>query len=197
MPQNDILLIGRSDISDLFELVNTVSDDKVKAHIKKAQLYLVRPKICNVLYNEIVNQIINDIITSDNQKLLDCYIKPYLAALAFRSYLVWANTSSTKEGFMVFDGVNATQPTAEQIAALIADVNQTAAGAETELIHFLEANTKTYPKYDECNCRNEGETKHGANIYQFTSIGGRLPKRHHNNNIHNHDHDGHHDSHRH
>jgi len=187
---DDILFISKSNIAEFYDLVGFIADNKVKPHIRRAQTFTIRAKICEPLYNEIQEQLKNDLLSSSNDLLLCKYIRPYHSALAFQTYLVFANANSTKSGYMAFTGENEADITPAKLSSLISFAQQDAGLLETLLVNFLADHTDEYPLYDNCNCHTPGEFRGMANNFGFTAIGGKINKSPFNNiRI---DHDDHH-----
>ncbi|HET6224670.1 MAG TPA: hypothetical protein VFF27_00230 [Bacteroidia bacterium] len=149
------LFISQEDFKERVDLSDNVLSKYIIPNIASVQDRYIKKILCKDFYDELIYQIDNDSLTTENETLVDDYIKPAMVFRSYARYLATANVYSTPSGFRKFKEDNSDSADAADMAAFLNQANSDATFYERELFEFLENNLDDYATYrDECKCSN-------------------------------------------
>ena len=147
MATNKYLFIDSQFVQDYSIIELNVESKYITASILNAQEDYIEPLLGSQLYRDIINQLSASTVSSDNQVLLDDYIKNCLAAYSVYKLGMGLSKKWTNSGVMI-------TKTVEQEAASQKDLNQdrqelldSASIRAERLTKFLLAHPNEYPLY--------------------------------------------------
>lgn len=158
------LLLNKDDFTYWVDLSQNIEEKQLNPHILEAQDRVLEGAMCSSLYNEVYTQFLDDTLTTENELLLNNYMKPLLVYASYANYLVTAGKRSTSTGMVKVVGDNLEQITRDELNDIKKSVDSSEVFRHNRLENFLKNNKDVYPLYEDC-CKTQ---KAGFNI---TSIG--------------------------
>lgn len=160
------LLISKSDFDDYVDLSTNLADRYINPHIRSAQREVIKPILCEDMYDELVSQNDADALTYENADLYD-YVKECLIFYAYKEYLVFSQKRTTPHGVVKKRSDQSDQVTGEELGDLINYIDSKCKFYEGELRKFLKDNEDDYPLWrdSDCNC-----DKNKVNEFWITKV---------------------------
>jgi len=147
-----IYLISPQDVKDKTP-IQGVTNDKEKKLIAAIEMahFIVKPLICDNLYNEMV-EAYNGGNPSDEEEALYPYLVNYLVWQSFNNYLGFSQFTDTDAGFRVFTEPNSLEAKPVDIGVLQKNAQSFITVYESELLSFLNTNKNDYPSWVNSSC---------------------------------------------
>ncbi len=145
------LFIKESELKDIIPISkNNTITSPLKQSILDAQVFFIKPILCDALYNELSSQIIAGTVSADNLILLD-YIKPCLSYYTLYQFLPFTWAKVREQGVVNQTGETASTITRNDLDYLREQAKSSAINYEYNLVKYLKNNSTLYPLY-KCDC---------------------------------------------
>jgi hypothetical protein len=159
-------LIIKSDFEGYVDLSTNIDDRYINPHIRSAQREILKPILCEDLYDVLVSQNDADSLTYENAELYE-YVKECLIFYAYKEYLFWSQKRSTPQGVVKKRSDQSDQLPDTELADMINNVDIKAKFYEGELRKFLKDNEDDYPLWRDSEC---GCEKNVTNDFWITKV---------------------------
>jgi len=167
----DVYIVTIEDFKNRASISTNILTQKFKQSAGKEQEKYSKKILCNDLYNEILDQIENDSLTTENEILVEDYLKDYLVFKIYADYVITANYLATPSGFRIQLDQNSKELTDSQMGMIIEKAKSDANYYQDELVGFLTENKDDYPLWKDSRCGCSDIRVNKAN--SFTKIGNK------------------------
>jgi hypothetical protein len=140
-------LISLSDLKEIALINNNVEDSILRVTLQRVQRYRVKPVITAPLYDRLIEGIENEDLNTDEIKLIEEYIAPFIAVECDRKAINHTTYQIRNKTTGKGTDENITAVNESENLRLDNDVRSDIFSAEQELIDFLRENAVKYPQY--------------------------------------------------
>jgi hypothetical protein len=124
-----------------------VDTDKLVQFVEVAQDTVIQNYLGTRLYTTLQTQVINSSLSSDNETLINTYIKPMLIWYTQATYLPYAAYQISNGGIYKHRSENSDSASLEEINNLVHQAKSTADFYTQRFIDYMDSNSELYPEY--------------------------------------------------